>query len=279
MLLSPTHTTCIMEGVPLPSFSVEGALRSRIDALADPHPGPTGPVEMTRLPGTARILLIPEGTHASARIRNRHYDRLPEVAVIGPSSRPVALRIDGPAPVEIPLSPLDWSRLTHVVASTVSDRIVKARDLGITCLDRLFDAAKDDLPSAAIGRLSDAIVARDTASLDATPSSLILPLMTLIDDGVVHDAATAAEQLATTPHNLRRIALRWFGFPPKTLLMRRRFIAALGRFEETGLDFAAVADFGYFDASHFLRDANRFLGTTPRRYLRRNDRSSDSTRL
>lgn len=275
MLVFPMRSPSIAEGMMPPSCSVEGALRSRIDALANPQPRPAGPVDVSRLPGTARILLIPEQTRVSATIRNRRYDRLPDVAIVGPSSRPVALKIDGPAPIEIPLSPLDWSRLTGTIAATTADRIIRARDLGISCLDGLVDAAPTDIALAAVARLAETIVARDIASADGGNWPLILPLMRLIDDGVVYDAATAAQQLATSPHNLRRIALRWFGFPPKTLLMRRRFIAALERFQETHLDFASVAAFGYFDASHFLRDANRFLGTTPRRYLRRIDSSAD----
>ncbi len=276
----PILATSIVEGAPPPSCSIEGILRSRIDARADPLSAYTGtaapgagsghgPVEISRLPGTARILLIPETTRVSARIRNRHYDRLPDIAVIGPSSRPVTLRVDGAAPVEIPLSPLDWSRLTRVVAAMMADRIVPVRDLGITCLEGLADTGSDAVAEAAIARLADAVVEHGVPSSDDANTSPILQLMTLIDAGLINDAAAAAEALATTQHNLRRIALRWFGFPPKTLLMRRRFIAALARFQDTGMDVTAIAEFGYFDASHFLRDANRFLGTTPRRYLRR----------
>lgn len=274
MLVFPMRSTTAVDGVMVATRSVEGELRSRIDALGNVGHRPAGAFDVSRLPGTARILVIPEGTRVSARIRNRYYDRLPDVAIVGPSSRPVALQIDGKAPVEIPLSPLDWSRLTPVVAATVADRILGAADLGITCLDDVADTNKGDLAGRTIARLADAVVARGIASLDGTTVALIAQLTALIDAGDIDDAATAADHLSTSPHNLRRIALRWFGFPPKTLLMRRRFIAALERFQEAGMDFATITNFGYFDASHFLRDANRFLGTTPRRYLRRIDASA-----
>ena len=274
MQVYPMRSTTTIDGVLVTARSIEGELRSRIDALGNVRPRSTGVFELSRLPGTARILIIPEGTRVSARIRNRYYDRLPDVAVVGPSSRPVTLQIDGAPVVEIPLSPLDWGRLTTVAAVAMADRIVAARDVGITCLDGVVDRDANDIAGVAINRLADAVVARGSASLDETTTTLIAQLMALIDEGLVFDAATAAEQVSTTPHNLRRIALRWFGFPPKTLLMRRRFIAALERFQETGMDFAAITNFSYFDASHFLRDANRFLGTTPRRYLRRIDGSS-----
>ncbi len=245
------------------------AARSPSDPVSRREPTvPATPIETSRLPGDARILLTPTRSGVAAQIRNRRYDRLPEVAIVGPSSQPVTLRIDGVAPVEIPLSALDWARLTPVSASMVVDRIVPAIDLGLR-LDGLATDDTNDIVATAVARLADAITRRPANGADLIDEPVIRALIALIDEGTVFDAATAADRIGTTPHLLRRVALRWFGFPPKTLLMRRRFLAALEQFRVSGMDFASVAPLGYYDASHFLRDANRFLGTTPRRYLRR----------
>ncbi len=240
--------------------------------------------ETCRLPGDARILLIPDRSNVAAQIRNRRYDRLAGAVVVGPSSQPLTLKIDGVAPVEIAINALDWARLTTVSAATLADRIIPAADLGMR-LDGLIaddtgppidavavaDAAADTVADTLIARLAEAITRRPAHGLDMVDEPVVRGLMALIEDGTVFDAATAAERIGTTPHLLRRVALRWFGFPPKTLLMRRRFLAALAQFGASNMDFASVASLGYYDASHFLRDANRFLGTTPRRYLRRID--------
>lgn len=245
------------------------AARSPMDAvMRRESPIATAPFETCSLPGNARILLISDHAGVAAQIRNRRYDRLPEIAIIGPSSQPVTLKIDGVAPVELPLSALDWSRLTTVSAAAIADRIVPAADLGLR-LDGLM--ATGDIVATAVARLADTITRRPANGPDMVDEPVIRELMALIDEGTVFDAATAADRIGTSPHLLRRIALRWFGFPPKTLLMRRRFLTALEQFRISGMDVTAVAPLGYYDASHFLRDANRFLGTTPRRFLRRAD--------
>ena len=81
-------------------------------------------------------------------------------------------------------------------------------------------------------------------------------------------AKIAEAQVRIDNRLLLRLTKRYFGFPPKLLLMRTRFLCAMtamlvGR---AGPDFGAVPS-GYHDQSHFIRDGNRFLGTTPRRFL------------
>jgi hypothetical protein len=50
--------------------------------------------------------------------------------------------------------------------------------------------------------------------------------------------------------------------------MRTRFLRALTAMllSPVGPDFGVIPA-GYHDISHFIRDANRFLGLTPRRFL------------
>ena len=79
--------------------------------------------------------------------------------------------------------------------------------------------------------------------------------------------ADAAQELNIPSHRLRRIAERCFGFPPKTLQTRSRFLRVFVRMLLSGnADYGQLPD-SYYDSSHFLRDGNRFLGMTPRRFL------------
>ena len=233
---------------------------SRTAVAPDVDPGVRRvPFEACRLPGAARILILGDRTTVSAQIRNRRYAHLPEVAIVGPTCRPLMLTVDGPPPVEIVLSALDWARLIPMSAALLTDRIVPARELGIDGLGRPGHSAVASL---------EAMIAAKADQRDAADEACIVRLMALIDEGCVFDTATAAEKVDVRQHLLRRLALRSFGFPPKTLLIRRRFLAALDMFRSGDGDFTVIAAFGYFDASHFIRDANRFLGTTPRRFLR-----------
>ena len=71
-----------------------------------------------------------------------------------------------------------------------------------------------------------------------------------------------------SPDTLRRLAVRHFGFTPKMLLRRARFLRSFVQLFVSGnpTDVTAI-DPSYHDMPHFLRDANTFLGTTPRRFM------------
>ena len=88
-----------------------------------------------------------------------------------------------------------------------------------------------------------------------------------VTDGVI-EMQDVADRLGIETHALRRLATRHFGMLPKMLLRRARFLRSFIRLirPDGHVDYSAI-DSSYFDASHFLRDATTFLGTTPRRFL------------
>jgi len=69
-------------------------------------------------------------------------------------------------------------------------------------------------------------------------------------------------------HSLARLAKKRFGYPPKILLTRSRFLRSLIALKQTDTarSYSRI-DHGYSDTSHFLRDSERFLGMTARRFL------------
>ena len=67
---------------------------------------------------------------------------------------------------------------------------------------------------------------------------------------------------------VERLALRAFGFPPKLLLRRARFLRSLHAIRATGRGGGSRAiDPAYTDHSHFIRDAHDFLGMSPQAFL------------
>jgi methylphosphotriester-DNA--protein-cysteine methyltransferase len=215
-----------------------------------------------RLPGAARLIVSPAGTQVAAETRCRYDAQLARVSVLGPTSRAVTLWVQGPPPVEVELDAASWSYLTHVRADTLTDRIVPAATMGM---------ASAAFPADALGcaRVAHALAAQRGHHGDHHGDAVTRGFAALVGRLDVNDVGAAAEMLGVSPHLLRRTTLRYFGFAPKLLLVRARFLSALEAFRRSGLRFDSVLAFGYFDSSHFLRDANRFLGTTPRRYLER----------
>lgn len=218
------------------------------------------------LPGEARLLVTEAPATVSALIGNRRYDALPQVVLFGPTSRATRLVASGGAAVTIGLSALGWAGVVGRSAAALGDRVVAAGDV--------FDAR---LVAALIGAVAqgcgEGIANRLDAVLGASPPSrcpdepLVLGLTEIIEKGGITVAETAGEQLGVASHVVRRSALRHFGYPPKVLLNRRRFVHALERMILANRGYSEAARHGYFDASHFIRDAKRFLGMTPRRFL------------
>lgn len=218
--------------------------------LPDKHETTT---ELSWLPGDARMLVLAPGTRVGAQIRNRRYADVPCLAVVGPTSQAMTLNVTGPAPRVVALPALDWLRLTNIAAATIADRIVPANTLGseLICIEQIQ------------------AILRSRAGEQSANATIVQQLTAFIGNERDSDVTALSAMIGTAPSVLRRVALRSFGFPPKLLMMRRRFLTALAHYRSAGADLRVITDFGYFDSSHFLRDANRFLGTTPRRYLHR----------
>lgn len=245
------------------------ALRSLITSyvVLDSERLPGGQGEWM-LPSWAQIWFILTDGPISVTIGNRRYDPMPRAALYGVTSRAMPVWSHGGVTVGLDLTALGWARLIDRPAELYRDRV--------TPLDEVI---APDIVREIVRRLSGSDQARDVKGiLDdvfgrclAVPhrdEAVIAKVMALITDGEVGDVATVASRLGIEDHELRRVSKRHFGFPPKTLMMRgrflRRFVPMLLREQRTrGL---TVPD-DYHDASHFLRDARRFLGMTPRRFL------------
>ena len=218
------------------------------------------------LPGEARIVIAQADGQLAALIGNRRYDALPKVTLFGPTSRATRLTSSGGPVVAIGLSALGWAGIVGRSAAALGDRVVAAADL---FSGRLVAGLAGTLAPGC----SDGLVNRLDAVLGMAPPTrcpdepLVLGLTAIIEEGSVCVAEEAGEQLGVASHVMRRSALRHFGYPPKVLLNRRRFVRALERMIVSNRGYSEAAQHGYFDASHFIRDAKRFLGMTPRRFL------------
>lgn len=206
----------------------------------------------------------------SLRIGPRRYDPVPVAALWGTTTRAMQTITYGGVTVGVGITALGWSRLFTRGADKVRDQVVP--------LDTLMPPAAVE---ALVERLRAADLVTDLALiLDTFIRAHLLPptphdqairsLIDLINDEQTEDIASACDRLGLSPAALRRLSIRYFGYPPKVLLVRARFMRSLVRMMLAGgeADYANIAP-TYFDKSHFLRDARRFLDTTPRRFIQR----------
>lgn len=78
------------------------------------------------------------------------------------------------------------------------------------------------------------------------------------------------ERLGVNYKWLERSFSHKIGIPPKTYANLQRFINAYTQFVKGEKDLLyIVADYGYYDTNHFIKDFKKFVGDPPMRYLSR----------
>ena len=87
-------------------------------------------------------------------------------------------------------------------------------------------------------------------------------------DPDISSVADLADATGISQQRLERLCRTVFGFPPKRLLRRQRFLRTLGSvMMDPELKWSAALDDQYFDQAHFNRDFQEFMGMSPSRYL------------
>lgn len=198
----------------------------------------------------------------------------PDFTVTGPTSQAVRFRVGSGYSWGIGLLPLGWARLFAHPASDYADRFVDG------AADPVFAAF---VPLAEALAASDGDYAGDLALIEthlerifaaACPPErghheAICALHAALFAPDVHTVADLAARTGVTVRTVERLAHRAFGFPPKLLLRRQRFLRSLARFMlDPSLSWLGALDCHYHDQSHFVRDFKRFMGMAPSVYAR-----------
>lgn len=193
----------------------------------------------------------------------------PQISLFGPSSELVWSESGPGVLVGAGLRPRGWGRLFRQPARVWADRIGDPPFCSAPAAEMLrtrFAALADD---------EDVARAFDEAFREILgPPSADDAAIARIEAGLVDPAiASVAELTDFTEMSLRRLqrlADRSFGFPPKLLLRRARFLRSLHAMRAVSRrQGAANIDPGYTDYSHFIRDSHDFLGMSPQAFLER----------
>ena len=198
----------------------------------------------------------------------RDHGPLPGSTLFGPTDRRGVITTGGGKTVGFGLTPLGWDRLICQDANAMANRVRGLGgelDVDVEALRSAFIADGDD-DAAGVDRF-------DRAVLDLVahrpPSD---PLVLAVDQALrarPSDVPSFAKAVGVSPRTLQRLCLRVFGFPPKRLLRRQRFLETLGLMRVSAdTAVSALLDEEYFDLAHFNRDFRDFMGMTPGDYAR-----------
>jgi AraC-like DNA-binding protein len=197
---------------------------------------------------------------------------VPPVTLVGHSSRATRIGCVSMRIASFGLLPLGWHHLVGLPASRFADQSVDAEMLKT----RINFAALFPAISAA-QTLKDVATVFDTKLL---PSLMHMPEAAKSDDNLIHGLHTTlldsnfssvteiAERLNVTGIQLERLSKRVFGFPPKLLIRRQRFLRTLALLmRQPKAKWGEILDPQYYDQAHFNRDFQRFFGMAPKQYL------------
>jgi AraC-like DNA-binding protein len=220
-------------------------------------------------PEWANLRFMEAGMSQSA-IGDAPLEPAPAFAVTGPTSRATRFRIASGRSWGIGLLPLGWANLFAAPASDYADRFVDGnRDPAFAAfrpLARALAASDGSFAEelALIEAHMEALVPDDCADMD-----VINGVNAALIDPEIATVADLAERVGMNVRSLERMSKRIFGFTPKLLLRRQRFLRSLARFMlDPSLKWLSALDYQYHDQAHFVRDFKRFMGMSPSAYAK-----------
>lgn len=186
----------------------------------------------------------------------------------GPSSGPAHFTLGNTRIWGIGLLPLGWATFVGEPANRMANRVFDGR---VEPVFAPFVPLADDLTERRereeeeVERLVRFFRHEAPRHGKEDPRIGAIHAMLLEDD--LPNVATMAERAGMNQRTLERLTRRVFGFPPKLLLRRQRFMRSLASFMlDPAGKWSASIDPRYCDQSHFVRDCREFLGMTPSEY-------------
>lgn len=201
----------------------------------------------------------------SFRIGRRQYDPVPPIALFGPTSLLGLGTTEGETSFGIGLSPLGWARLIRLDASEYANRVTLTPILGKLDFTDVAEAVRG---GAYPPPIFDAFLLDHLSSTKSEPAH-VARVFDLLSDPTISTVADLAERAEMSVVQLARVTPHHFGFTPKLLMRRRRFVRALMQVKDTprGCWAGVIAECGYYDQAHFLRDCQSFLGMSLGRFM------------
>jgi AraC-like DNA-binding protein len=186
----------------------------------------------------------------------------------GPRSQEAYVRTGSVRQWGVLIHPLGWALLIGEPADEYANRLVdgmvnpvfeKFRPLAQTLFGREPD------PDGELDRLTGFF--EELEPLVEPAARKIAEVYEALYDSDVETVAQLADRAGVPRRTLERLCRRTFGFAPKRLLRRQRFMRSLVDFTvDPSLKWMGAMDASYHDQAQFVRDFREFMGMTPTEY-------------
>jgi methylphosphotriester-DNA--protein-cysteine methyltransferase len=184
----------------------------------------------------------------------------------GPSSRTVRFTTGAARIWGIGLLPLGRAKFVAAPAAAFADTVADGHSHPAFASFRplarsLFGAEPDE--QGELARITRHFLQR--ADEPVANEARIVAIHEALVDPEIANVAELAERAGGTQRTIERLCRRAFGFPPKLLLRRQRFMRSLAQFMlDPSMKWIGALDLNYYDQAQFVRDCKQFLGMTPR---------------
>ncbi len=185
----------------------------------------------------------------------------------GPSALPCRFTMPSVEMWGVGFLPLGWARFFDAEASGCSNMIA---DGAAHPVFRHFAGLSETLCNPAIGReeqfaaIVDAMRQRMRPTRDDARISRVHAELVEGEHAAVHDLADAC---AMSIRTLERLCMRYFGFTPKLLMRRQRFMRSLSTYMlQRGSRWTEAMDALYHDQAQFTREFREFMTMNPSEY-------------
>jgi AraC-like DNA-binding protein len=195
-------------------------------------------------------------------------DPIPAASLTGPTGKAAMVRFENIRLVGIGFLPLGWYRLIGCPANRWANKVGSVHEHPeFALLAKLHSEIRRLTDTEQMAALFDHMLLPSVID----PDPLEAEIERIHHNIANPDIGSVSELAAITgisQQRVERLARRVFGFPPKLLLRRQRFLRTLAKvMEHPDLKWSAALDDQYFDQAHFNREFQQFMGMTPRQYL------------
>lgn len=188
--------------------------------------------------------------------------------VSGPNSKSIHFGVATARIWGLGLMPAGWSKFVDGRARDFADRTVDgATDAAFKAFAPLHELTSDlsEPPETTARRINAYLLGH--RHRPSPHEAQILACHEALRDVDVANVAEIGERLGLTARSLERLCARYFGFPPKLLLRRQRFLRSLAQFMlDPQRTWSEAIDGQYYDQAQFVRDFRSFMGMTPSVY-------------
>lgn len=211
-----------------------------------------------------------EGDPPLAAIGDGPLAETPRFIATGPTSTATHFAAGNMRVWGIGILPIGWAKFIPLPAEEFADRLTDgSTDPAFAPFAPLLDALRQVNDVDAAAALIDAHVCALLADAPPDDPSILAAHQALVDDEVT-SVADLSVKLSLSERSIERLSHRAFGFSPKLLLLRQRFLRSLARFMlDPSMAWIDTMDHHYYDQAQFTRDFQRFMGMNPRDYAAR----------